>query len=442
MNHLFKIPVIVFFLISSTLCLTSCKKKPTLPVVTTANVTGITQTTATTGGNVTSDGGAEVTARGVCWGISHNPATGSSETSDGAGTGTFTSSITGLTANTTYYVRAYATNSEGTSYGNEVAFSSNPVLLATITTMIVSSITTTSAVSGGSISADGGGTIFASGVCWSTNQNPTTTDSKTSDGSGTGSFISNITGLTANTTYYVRAYATNSAGTAYGNQQYFTTVAGIGAIIFNPNLSYGTVSDIDGNNYKTIQIGTQIWMAENLKTTKLNDGSAIHNVTDFSTWDTLTTPGYCWYNNDAKTYKVAYGALYNGFTVETGKLCPSDWHVPTNDEWTTLETFLGGSDVAGGKLKEISTVHWISTNTDATNESGFTALPGAQRDIQNDFGNNLWIGTLGQWWSSTSSEGWFLDIRELHPELNSISGSNSSGIYINEGISVRCLKNN
>ena len=103
---------------------------------------------------------------------------------------------------------------------------------------------------------------------------------------------------------------------------------------------------------------------------------------------------------------------------------------------------LGGSDVAGGKLKEISTVHWISTNTDATNESGFTALPGAQRDIQNDFGNNLWIGTLGQWWSSTSSEGWFLDIRELHPELNSISGSNSSGIYINEGISVRCLKNN
>ena len=308
--------------------------------------------------------------------------------------------------------------------------------------MIVSSITTTSAVSGGSISADGGGTIFASGVCWSTNQNPTTTDSKTSDGSGTGSFISNITGLTANTTYYVRAYATNSAGTAYGNQQYFTTVAGIGAIIFNPNLSYGTVSDIDGNNYKTIQIGTQIWMAENLKTTKLNDGSAIHNVTDFSTWDTLTTPGYCWYNNDAKTYKVAYGALYNGFTVETGKLCPSDWHVPTNDEWTTLETFLGGSDVAGGKLKEISTVHWISTNTDATNESGFTALPGAQRDIQNDFGNNLWIGTLGQWWSSTSSEGWFLDIRELHPELNSISGSNSSGIYINEGISVRCLKNN
>jgi hypothetical protein len=129
MNHSFKIPVIVFLLISSTLCLTSCKKKDTIPTLTTVSVSGITQTSAVSGGNVTSDGGAEVTARGVCWGISHNPTISSDKTEDGTGTGAFTSNLAGLTANTTYYVRAYATNSLGTSYGNEVSFSTSQVTL-------------------------------------------------------------------------------------------------------------------------------------------------------------------------------------------------------------------------------------------------------------------------------------------------------------------------
>ena len=222
MNHLFRIIVIPILLIGSTLFFTSCKAKPTLAVLTTANVTDKTQTTATSGGNVTNDGNAEVTARGVCWGTLQNPTTGSSKTSDGTGTGNFASSITGLTPGTTYYVRAYATNSEGTSYGNEVTFSSNPVLLATLTTTIASSVTQTTAVSGGNITLDGGGAITERGVCWSTNANPTTAlTTKTSDGTGTGTFTSNIAGLTTNTKYYLRAYANNSAGTAYGNQQDF-----------------------------------------------------------------------------------------------------------------------------------------------------------------------------------------------------------------------------
>ncbi|MBQ6155573.1 MAG: choice-of-anchor J domain-containing protein [Bacteroidales bacterium] len=200
----------------------------TLPTVTTATVSDITETTATCGGEVTNDGGATVTVRGVCWSTSQNPTLSDSYTTDGNGTGAFNSSITGLTANTTYYVRAYATNSAGTAYGSEQSFttSSNPFFsLPTITTATVSDITETTATCGGEVTADGGAAVTARGVCWSTSQNPTLSDSYTTDGNGTGAFNSNITGLTANTTYYVRAYATNSAGTAYGSEQSFTTSA-------------------------------------------------------------------------------------------------------------------------------------------------------------------------------------------------------------------------
>lgn len=181
MNQLFRVIVIPILLIGLTLFFTSCKPKPTLAVVTTHNVTGITQTSALTGGNVTDDGNVEVTARGVCWGTSQNPTISSGKTSDGTGTGIFTSSITGLIPGTTYYVRAYATNSEGTSYGNEVSFSSNPVLLATLTTATVASITQTTAVSGGNITSDGGGSVTARGVCWATTANPTIANSQPSD---------------------------------------------------------------------------------------------------------------------------------------------------------------------------------------------------------------------------------------------------------------------
>jgi uncharacterized protein (TIGR02145 family) len=401
MSHSFKILVILFLLISSTLYLTTCKKKDTIPTLTTAIVSGITKTNAVSGGNVTSDGGAEVIARGVCWGTSHNPTTSSDKTEDGTGIGEFTSNLAGLTVNTTYYVRAYASNSLGTNYGNEVSFATNQIALATLTTADVTGITPTTAFSGGNITDDGGGTITASGVCWSTAQNPTIANNFTTDGSEIDGYSSTMSGLTVNTTYYVRAYATNSAGTSYGNQVSFTTASGFSAIIFNSNLTYGTLSDIDGNVYKTIQIGSQTWMAENLKTTKFSDGTSIPNVTDLSVWDALTSPGYCWCLNNASTYKAVYGALYNWYTVNTGKICPAGWHVPSYDEWNILSTFLGGLDVAGGKLKETGTTHWQSPNEGATNESGFTALPGSMRDVTADFGSGDEIGIYGNWWSST-----------------------------------------
>ena len=255
-----------------------------------------------------------------------------------------------------------------------------------VSTNEVTAVTDTTATSGGVISSDGGANVTARGVCWSTSQNPTIADNKTTDGTGTGSFTSAITGLTANTTYYVRAYATNSAGTGYGSEMSFTTLEG----------KYGTMTDIDGNTYKTVKIGTQTWMAENLKVTKYNDGTSIPNVTDITAWSKLTTGAYSNYENQF-SYSETYGKLYNWYAINTGKLCPIGWHVATDAEWATLIDYLGG-DVAAGKLKETGTKHWYSPNNGATNESGFTALPGGVRSGNGTFNS---IGYIGYWWSAT-----------------------------------------
>lgn len=198
---------------------------PESPIVTTADVTDITQTTAVSGGNVTDDGGATVTARGVCWSTSQNPTVSDNHTSDGNGTGSFTSNLTNLTANTTYYVRAYATNENGTSYGEQKSFTTlQNIELPTVTTAEVTDITQTTAVSGGNVTDDGGAAVTARGLCWSKDPNPTIDNSFISNGNGTGSFTIEISGLTSATTYYVRAYATNSEGTSYGEQKMFTTL--------------------------------------------------------------------------------------------------------------------------------------------------------------------------------------------------------------------------
>jgi uncharacterized protein (TIGR02145 family) len=396
--------------------------KPSVPELTTTAATATTSNSATTGGNVTSDGGATVTARGVCWNTATSPTTANSKTTDGTGKGSFASSLTGLTANTKYYVRAYATNSAGTAYGNELTFTTSAVT-PTLTTTAISSITTTTASSGGNIASDGGASVTARGVCWNTAAGPTTANSKTTDDTGSGSFASSLTGLTANTKYYVRAYATNSAGTAYGNEISFTTSS-----------AGTTVTDNDGNVYNTVTIGTQTWMAENLKTTKYNDNTSIPLVTDNTAWAALTTSGYCWYNNDAATYKATYGALYNWYTVNTGKLCPTGWHVPTDAEWTTLTTYLGGESIAGGKLKATGTTYWASPNTGATNESGFTALPGGYR-----YGNGTCfsIGGYGIWWSSTeysATYAWYRAVSYDDADVNRFSD------YKQDGLSVRCLR--
>jgi uncharacterized protein (TIGR02145 family) len=201
---------------------------------------------------------------------------------------------------------------------------------------------------------------------------------------------------------------------------------------------YNKVTDVEGNSYNTIVIGTQTWMAENLKTTKYNDGTSIPLVTSGTTWGTLSTPAYCWFNNDEATNKATYGALYNWYTVNTGKLCPSGWHIPNNTEWTTLTDYLGGQSIAGGKLKETGTVHWTTPNTGATDEVYFTCRPGGARGGAGEF--NI-LGSYGYWWTSVAHSVDPLYAWGFILAYNSTAVTRADYYYKRDGFSVRCLKN-
>jgi uncharacterized protein (TIGR02145 family) len=401
---------------------------PVVATVTTTAVSAQTQTTAASGGNVTADGGSAVTARGVCWTSgTADPVVTDSHSTDGTGTGTFTSSLTGLAANTSYKVRAYATNAAGTAYGAVVTFTTSPILLATVTTTVPSSFTASGAVTGGEVSSSGGGTISARGVCYGTTANPSITGPHTPDGTGTGIFTSTLSGLSDGTVYYIRAYATNAAGTAYGSQVQFLTM----------------VSDVENYLYKTVLIGNQVWMAENLRTKKYNDNTDISSVTDGTAWAALATEAFCWYDNDETTNKPLYGALYNWFAVDKGNLCPTGWHVGSDDDYKTLEMTLGmdqsqadafgdrGTD-QGAKMK--STTGW-ATGENGTNTSGFSVVPGGFRY----YGGNFWnMGALTYFWTNSESSSIDAFQRRLDGSKNTVFRERTlkqAGKY------VRCLKN-
>jgi uncharacterized protein (TIGR02145 family) len=196
-----------------------------------------------------------------------------------------------------------------------------------------------------------------------------------------------------------------------------------------------TVADYDGNVYRTVKIGTQTWMVENLKVTHYRNGDPIPNVTDNAEWIALTTGAYCWYNNDEAANKDIYGALYNWYAVETGNLCPTGWHVPIDAEWTTLINFLSGEAVAGGKLKEMGMTHWNNPNTGATNISGFTALPGGYLVEGGLFFYD--VGQDGYWWSSTEyNTALAMDRHMFYNDSNVVSYHDNKEY----GFSVRCVK--
>lgn len=205
--------------------------------------------------------------------------------------------------------------------------------------------------------------------------------------------------------------------------------------VMNPELQVQEkVKDIEGNEYNTIKIGKQTWMVKNLKATRYNDGKPVKLVTDSTAWATLSSPGYCWYDNDLSSFKPSYGALYNGYAISAGQLCPTDWHVASDADWTILINYLGGESVAGGRLKEPGTSYWVSPNTGATNESGFTALPGGLRyhdGIFHDFGFS------GYWWSSTSYSEERAFFRYMDYEYSNVFRFDNVKKI---GFSVRCVR--
>jgi uncharacterized protein (TIGR02145 family) len=304
-----------------------------------------------------------------------------------------------------------------------------------VETTSVSGVLYTTAIAEGVLSDDGADQVVYKGVCWARHSVPTIKDSLTINGTGLGEFSSSILGLTPGKKYYLRAFAFNSVDTTYGKEISFSTH--LTGVKFNPLLTYGTITDIEGKSYKTIPIGSKVWMAENLRTTKLNDGTEIGLITNDADWSNLTNPAYCWFNNDQAFYENIYGAYYNWFTVNTGKLCPSGWHVPSDTEWQTFVDNLGGSSIAGSKIKEVGTNNWIYSNKSATNESGFTALPAGMRGaLDGVFGGQ---GYYGGWWSTTEllpsplSSAW---CRWIHGDTTVLARSE---IYKKDGFSVRCI---
>ncbi len=395
---------------------------PVIPTVTTTAATVIAQTTATSGGNVTADGGAPVTDRGVCWSTTSNPTIpGNSHTSDGGGTGVFISSLTGLAVNTLYHVRAYSTNSAGTAYGTDLKFTTLNGALPSVTTTTVTEISKTTATGGGNVLSDGGATVTVRGVCWSVSSPPLVTNNHTTNGGGTGAFTSSLTGLAQNTRYYVRAYATNSIGTAYGIEATFLTLnpcPGIETITINhvsgnvspenKTVTYGTVMGIPGEPSKC-------WITSNLGAD--HQATAVNDATEPSA-------GWYWQFNRKQGYKNAgstvpawtttyvnenldWGAANDPCFVELG----ADWRIPTSSEL---------SNVSGS---------W--TNWNGPWNSGLK-LHAAGFLFSN--GSLQARGSYGNYWSSEqfgNTNGWY---------LNFTSTSVNPGIVSKAyGMSIRCL---
>ncbi len=318
----------------------------------------------------------------------------------------------------------------------------DPVPPALETTAVID-ITLTSAECGGVILDKGGSQIISKGICWNTSNNPTTENNKSSADNQPDTFAVKLDQLHPNTTYFVRSYGINSAGTGYGNELVVKTYS-------------GSVTDSDGNTYYTVIIGSQEWMAENLKTTKYNDGTDIPIVNDGEQWRNLSTPGMSWYQNDQVNFGNSYGALYNWYVVNTGILCPSGWHVPSDTEWILLENYLVNNNfnydgtVDFNKIAKslASTVSWTESiftgspgNPDYSimrNASGFSALAAGIR-----FGGDGIFGLInsyGSWW--TSSYGFNSNLSAYSRGIQSTNANfeREDEGNLRKGLSVRCLK--
>lgn len=406
-----------------------CIKDDTIqdPLIETSGITEITQESAMSGGNVLFDGGYPVISKGVCYGYFPNPGLSDFSTNEGTGTGEFTSTLTGLFPSTTYFVRAYVTTAAGTFFGQEFSFiTSGENQLPIVQTSPVISLHATGATGGGIVLSNGSFVVTQKGVCWGLNENPTINDSITIQGGGTGPFTSEISELIPDTDYYLRAYAVNNTGISYGQNIQFTTYSG-------PCPDQPSIT-IDSTQYPTVQIGNQCWMRDNL-----NAGIRIGD--SISQTDNAIAEKYCYDNLESNC--DIYGALYQWHEVmnyQSGEasrgICPEGWHIPSQADYDTLLTYLGGSAVAGGKMKTSGTDYWTNPNTGATNISGFSArgsgLYFAPNHIFTAINNYFYL------WSSSGSPAstTTLYLQHIYPSaaFSYLSGDNA--------VSVRCLRDN
>lgn len=420
----------VFVLLS----ITGCKKKEetqaqvNVPVVTTITATSISSSQATVGGNITSNGGGTIYQKGICFAINPNPTISDSTVYDHETTLTFTCNLSNLISNMQYYARAFALNAAGMSYGNQVTFTTLKIVgFPVLSTTFITNVTKDSAVSGGKITNDGGAEITAKGVCWSTSIYPTISDHHTIDGTDTAHFISRISGLSMSTNYYLRAYATNSLGTSYGNELSFVTAdtSIVQPCPGLPSFAY------EGKTYHTVLIGSLCWMKENLNVGTRVDGTQNQDP------ENPQKQKYCYGNSES--YCDLYGGLYQWDEVMQGStlpgvqgICPDGWHVPDDAEWLFMVNYLGGPDVAGGKMK--SNAGWSDTGN-SPDASGFSALPGGLRYYNGDLG---FLGFNAYFWTSQMRDSsnamyWSFD----HANIT-VQHTYDQKIL---GYSVRCIKN-
>jgi uncharacterized protein (TIGR02145 family) len=403
---------------------------PTLAEVETTSASSITAESAISGGSISSDGGSAITAKGVCWSTSPNPTISDETTNEGSGTGTFTSSITGLEEMTTYYVRAYATNNVGTAYGNEIQFTTiEAVDLATINTTQPYNITFNSATTGGYIVDDGGGTITSKGICCGTNSLPTIEGSFIPDMSDLDSFTVELTDLESLTLYYVRSFAVNDAGISYGNQVSFTT-----SIDPNANWQPGDewTDTRDGQRYNTVQIGEQVWLAENLN---------ICDTISYSASDNGIIEKRCYKDNE--DYCNTYGGIYRWPEMmqyapsddkavgTTQGICPSGWHIPTDEEWKTLEMELGMTREQADSSGQRGTDQGTQLRQNGT--SGFEALLGGYCK----FGGCYSMGYAGCFFTATKASSISEWQRSVYSDTGKVGRSSPTDDC---WYSVRCVK--
>ena len=408
------------------------------------NATSSTTTTAQINANVWDLGETACDERGVCWSTSHNPTIADAHTQNGTGSGTYTANITGMTAGTTYYVRAYAHDGEGYVYSNEITL---PITAPVVLTTTVTKQSNTRATLSGDITTLGDVSCIA-GICLSTSANPTTADTYQSiTVTSTGEYSIDFTGLTAGTTYHYRAYAHNTSGESYGADATF---------VAHPCNGLATITDVESNTYEVVAIGSQCWTQRSMHTTHYANGDLIDcgSPTSGDLYSPATAYYYHPYTNrgtlpdDAATRITAWGYLYNWAAVNDSRgICPSGWHVGTQTDWQTLDSYaINQYACSGGSARSLaSTESWEyhanvcspGNNRNQNNASGFNAYPAGIYNPTTSAGGYKLTNQYVNFWTSTGE--YYTAIGYKDKDMNS-GNSTSDGLVKQYAFSVRCVK--